>query len=814
MLFGCFLGLVSSANGPTYPQVTCTTNQYYDPYSYSCKSTTNIFGTINSTNVTVDSNGNFTCTDPDNVPYYSIDSIDCSAPGCNNSFTLIGSSCFNTSDLTSFEQLGMSFSSNSLREQAAICYFSNLKHPYHCNTLANLYVLSNYDDNTVDGVNYNRLFQPSSKSKNENNYTFWISGIPWLSYMTTYTSVNEEEIIETVFGFNDVITIIMALYTKEGAFQGFKTLNDDFIFCGIKSSISEIWRLYGTSYSSQCTLNLSQIEYDYIDYIFEPFLLDGSYLRPLPVILPGSSTTIPYRRFYIKDLVSFDINMFTSNLALYFTLDDSKTLKLPYYEIEYTRTSLSTVDYTYITSYSMLSSKFWRAVIIVAAVFGALAFAYFLLRAFSYRQYVGYGDFGLFQIIVVVSELLHIAGLLLFFIAFVFSMYFLIFYKYTNNTFMFLPTEEQLRPLVILWYIGLACLSFSTLIKIYKQTCIDVYIIDWEQPKRKDVPVSSWRRILIANEFIRLFPKKFYSVFITILSLIFLLDGLNTEIVACPSPGKNFIDTGIRHKILLFAFSSFLMLIIIVAQWIIVNFVIWGVIGNPYTNFLDLCAMSNISVVIMFTKASGYYLHGRSVHVHADESPETLHNYLASEMGDSVGLRGLLPHSNEQVFEILLNYEFMTNIDDKYSAVSTKARSVIENQKVFSFSSVSMESINSFPLFNRFLCSFFEKAENFEVRPAPTTEQYLRLPPTVTDKSVFLIKGDKDFKETLIAGIQWTLLLFYALLFNVIYTETESVSLAGLIVCSLDIIITVLCNKFNKVNLAKKSLLDDKFFMS
>lgn len=73
--------------------------------------------------------------------------------------------------------------------------------------------------------------------------------------------------------------------------------------------------------------------------------------------------------------------------------------------------------------------------------------------------------------------------------------------------------------------------------------------------------------------------------------------------------------------------------------------------------FIDIMALSNISLLLFDEKCHGYYIHGKSVHSTADTNLEELNNCLQKEANDMVPRRGL-QDSNEQSFEIFVTSAF------------------------------------------------------------------------------------------------------------------------------------------------------------
>ena len=61
-------------------------------------------------------------------------------------------------------------------------------------------------------------------------------------------------------------------------------------------------------------------------------------------------------------------------------------------------------------------------------------------------------------------------------------------------------------------------------------------------------------------------------------------------------------------------------------------FLVWSRFKqNALCNFVDLCSMSNVSVLLMTERNYGYYIHGRSPHGRADVSHAAMTLNMARE---------------------------------------------------------------------------------------------------------------------------------------------------------------------------------------
>ena len=76
----------------------------------------------------------------------------------------------------------------------------------------------------------------------------------------------------------------------------------------------------------------------------------------------------------------------------------------------------------------------------------------------------------------------------------------------------------------------------------------------------------------------------------------------------------------------------------------------------------------------MSRKLFGYYIHGRSVHGHADTNMREMNHNLHKEQDDMCGRRGLLPDSDDQIFVMALTRQFRTHYDRIIMPIQAEVR--------------------------------------------------------------------------------------------------------------------------------------------
>jgi meckelin len=89
-------------------------------------------------------------------------------------------------------------------------------------------------------------------------------------------------------------------------------------------------------------------------------------------------------------------------------------------------------------------------------------------------------------------------------------------------------------------------------------------------------------------------------------------------------------------------------------------------VKDPIRQFADLLSVANISMIIFKERLYGYYVHGRSVHSHAETDLVGMMTNLKKEEQNLCGTRGLLPNSTIQAFEMFASNEFRSQFDMMY----------------------------------------------------------------------------------------------------------------------------------------------------
>lgn len=102
----------------------------------------------------------------------------------------------------------------------------------------------------------------------------------------------------------------------------------------------------------------------------------------------------------------------------------------------------------------------------------------------------------------------------------------------------------------------------------------------------------------------------------------------------------------------------FLKFLIAIVQYLVYTIFYQRFIEDKIINFVDLCAVSNISIFILDENYHGYYIHGRSPHGMTDVNMKDIIMNLYREENRLSGTRGLEPNSDEQFFIMKISRSF------------------------------------------------------------------------------------------------------------------------------------------------------------
>ncbi|XP_061918864.1 meckelin-like isoform X2 [Entelurus aequoreus] len=401
------------------------------------------------------------------------------------------------------------------------------------------------------------------------------------------------------------------------------------------------------------------------------------------------------------------------------------------------------------------------------------------------------------------------------------SFYWLMLCKAQKRVPVMFPLPDQEEHLVKYIICAFALKAVQFLHKLSIQLSVDVFFLDWERPRttakktvsangeqKHDIsPVSIWRTYFVANEWKEIQTlRKIWPTF-QIMAVLFCLEGLGFSEYTLKDRTTSY------SRILRYGLATTLWLSIGFLQ-IILSVFYEICVDDKIRQFVDLCSISNISVLLLSHRCFGYYIHGRSVHGHADTNMEEMNNNLRREAETRCGQRGLLPNTDIQTFQVALSTQLRSHYDRIQESFITRYRP----SRLMDPNSANQpdQNIRAYHAMNHFLGSVIDHAHpdvDYYVRDKLTLERIMGmefLEPK--DKSIFYNDEAHTFSNVLFYGHEGTLLIFDTLFFCIIDLASQNFVLAAVLTYLEQVIFKKIRVGLGKKNLVFKSQVDERFF--
>ncbi|KAK8783574.1 hypothetical protein V5799_010063 [Amblyomma americanum] len=443
----------------------------------------------------------------------------------------------------------------------------------------------------------------------------------------------------------------------------------------------------------------------------------------------------------------------------------------------------------------------------------------------------------------------------------------LLMFKFQDVVHMLLPSPHQERDIKLYIIFAFVMKTFYLLHVVFLQSSADIFFLDWERPHamariprpgRKDTSrlsvagdasqatgssdagssisvaadlkgggesgtaVSIWRSYFVANEWCELQCHRRVSLSLQLLALLLLLKGLGLEYVALASPESYYARSLKNANIPFsaacrFALAASLYLLIALLQVVLQKFIYERFYEDKLQHFVDLCSVSNISVVIFVQPKFGYYIHGRSAQGHADVSMKEMHELLRREEDDLCGHRGLLPDTEQQTFQMTLP----SHIYEQYCRMRrplytyTQAPDRIQTADGH-LSRVNIDTVvNIYNVVTKFLSAFLDhslKDIDYTVKDRTVFEKLLDIEfNDAVDRGFFYNDNGHSFDAVIYHGHEFTLVLWDLLMFCVADFASSDFVLAAAITYVVDKMLEGLRRYLSRRNLVKKALVDERF---
>lgn len=217
---------------------------------------------------------------------------------------------------------------------------------------------------------------------------------------------------------------------------------------------------------------------------------------------------------------------------------------------------------------------------------------------------------------------------------------------------------------------------------------MDIFAIDWESPrmfhKANDYKqaVNPWRRLFVINEFSELQTHKSISSETILLLFLVIAEGFGLKYYATMEPDLKRVASDSPTEYVLNFFVIFLVIFGIGILNQVILFITSPFNPPDYVDFVDMCSIANISIIMFDNELKGYYIHGKSSTGNADVSSEKLRLSIENEIQGNATIRGIHPsYPDAQSFEIFLPTEMIQQYRQNFmNPVQTEVNNFGVNQ--------------------------------------------------------------------------------------------------------------------------------------
>uniref|UniRef100_A0A8I3ZZJ7 Transmembrane protein 67 n=1 Tax=Callithrix jacchus TaxID=9483 RepID=A0A8I3ZZJ7_CALJA len=748
---------------------------------------------------------------------------------CSEPNILTGGLCFSSTgsfplrriSTARYGEVGMSLTSEwfakYLQSSAAACWvYANLT---SCQALGNMCVMNmnSYNSATFDACRlFQFIFENTGGLSTVHSISFWRQNLPWLFYgdqLGLAPQVLSTAFLPTNFSFkgenqNTKLKFVAASYDIRGNFLKWQTLEGGVLqLCPDTETRLNAAYSFGTTYQQNCEIPISKILTDFPTPIFYDVYLEYTvenqhqYILAVPVLNlnlqhnkmfvnqdSNSGKWLLTRRIFLVDAVSGRENDLGSQprvirvatqISLSIRLVPNTIngniypplITIAYSDIDIKDDNSQSVKVSFSVTYEMDHGEADIQTDIALGVLGGLAVLASLLKTAGWKRRIG-------------SPMIDLQAL------------------------QFLHT-------------------------LISQITIDIFFIDWERPKGKvlkavegeggvrsaTVPVSIWRTYFVANEWNEIQTVRKINSLFQVFIVLFFLEVVGFKNLALMDSSSSLSRSPPSYiapysRILRYAVSAALWLAIGIIQIMFFAVFYERFIEDKIRQFVDLCSMSNISVFLLSHKCFGYYIHGRSVHGHADTNMEEMNMNLKRESENLCSQRGLESNTDGQTFQIAISNQMRQHYDKIHETLIRKNGPA----RLLSSSASTLEqSIKAYHMMNKFLGSFIDhvhKEMDYSIKDKLLLERILGMEfMEPVEKSIFYNDESYSFSSVLYYGNEATLLIFDLLFFCVVDLACQNFILAAFLTYLQQEIFRYIRNTVGQKNLASKTLVDQRFLI-
>lgn len=484
---------------------------------------------------------------------------------------------------------------------------------------------------------------------------------------------------------------------------------------------------------------------------------------------------------------------------------------------------------------------------ITLIVVSALCFVTAWLRVYGWmrrRQYLVLDWLALLRFFVYLCN--HIANAYFVVVA-IASWY--IFIAYKNQSALSRAVLEKDVYISAMLYTAVVAKAVTVLYRLVEQCNADYFVIDWERSKgqllreNKVVPVSMWRSTFVANELNELQALRYWHPLLTMAIILLFLVGLEYLCMSASVP------QGSRHVGGMAETFETLRIAIDLFFWVAVALVMYLLeyqvyyrfaVVHPLQAFIDLCSVSNVSIVILLEQQWGFYIHGESIHAHADVSMQEFQNNLFLEAQGNLPVRGLGGLSKYQAFEVYLGpytrqYLYMCYMEMQLEHLrSLGKREKLINPAQWHYLSFVFGFSRKPRVYSQAALAIKDRINNAfqqSVRRAESSlfvkfvlQKWLDFPPNVMymngpqqgdrgGKDLFFIDSTESYGRAFLCGLDFDLFVLYAALFAAIDSSLNNPYAAMVLTFAVEVVLRFYRVREGLINMSHKTMIDDRFFI-
>ncbi|CAB3403769.1 unnamed protein product [Caenorhabditis bovis] len=691
-----------------------------------------------------------------------------------------------------------------------------------CEALLNLCVLQNYEQSTINACGYLDTIKRS--------YNPWQS--TWdPQHLNDDSELERENAIahQYVFDGNSMLDLVFARYDVNGTFEGYIEIDSiNFHFCGPDSPI---FFTFGRKSHRECTLSKSKIHFpDIRGKLFEGFLRftdSEQIVKMYPIFVLNSAIRTNNqitnllthdrnrwaltRRFFLADdySIQFDnstkLYRFASRVVLLVTMQKGADgfIFPPVLSIEYDDSIVDSLFSSFSIEYFKDPTTYDQRLIIFLLIFISISLFWAALCAYSWGRRMGKSSaVDASSIIYFLIREVSILGDVFFAMFTVIACWITWAYKSQTYVLYNILSDEQQYSLFRFIVIAMILKFFGLLITMGLLVFQETFFIDWERQKLRQVddigqpasrdlsknteiePVVVWRTYLIANEWNELQQYRKISLPFQLLALIILHEYFNFKNYAIIEPGfhRYNSDPLTSQTVLMsrLAVVLFYYLLIAAIQWILQVLIVERIIVDPFHNFIDLCSVSNISVLSLTHSLYGFYIHGRSVHGKGDAGMSEMNIFLQRERDNLCGFRGLEPNSELQTFTVNLPIALRQKYDEIHAISRQNITGAVGQDAITAKMNATVEAHDKM---NSFLKNFVDHSLNeidYVVRDRPILEAILDCEMSDSSITGTFTRDPSEimYSRCFVYGNEWAWTSFECLTLAVLFILFDSIHFA------------------------------------